>query len=410
MNKINVAVIGAGSRGNVYARYAETNPHAMAIVAVADPQKHLRDKMKNQYNIPKENVFETYDDFFAKGVIADALIIATQDDMHFDPCMKAMEVGYKYILLEKPISPSLEECIILDKTAKEKGVNIQVCHVLRYAPFYRKLKEVIDSGVIGDIVTINHTEGVQFEHQAHSFVRGDWRNSETSSPMILAKCCHDMDLLLFLTGLNCIELSSYGSNYLFREENAPKGSTNRCIEDCKVKATCPYNAMKIYGDRENWKSKIAIEKKNYPDLATAMTEGEYGRCVYRCDNNVVDHQVVNLLMDNDVTAHLTMTAFQNGRKTNIGGTMGEITAIHETFTITVTDYRTKDVITYNVATNNSGHGGSDQCTVEDFVKTVKGQSNGGTNISISLQSHALCHAAETSRLEKRNIKINELLK
>ena len=410
MSQVKVAVIGAGSRGNVYARYAEVNPHAMSIVAVAEPQKHLRDKMKNQYNIPDENVFETYDDFFAKGVIADALIIATQDDMHFDPCMKAMETGYKYILLEKPISPSLEECIILDKTAKEKGVNIQVCHVLRYSPFYRKLKEIIDSGIIGDVVTINHTEGVQFEHQAHSFVRGDWRNSETSSPMILAKCCHDMDILLFLTGLNCTELSSYGSNYLFREENAPEGSTNRCIEDCKVKATCPYNAMKIYGYRENWKSKIAIEKKNYTDLATAMTEGEYGRCVYRCDNNVVDHQVVNMLMDNNVTAHLTMTAFQNGRKTNIGGTMGEITAIHETFTITVTDYRTKDVITYNVATNGSGHGGSDQCTMEEFVKTVNGQSNGGTNISVSLQSHAMCHCAEISRLENRNIKINELLK
>jgi len=410
MDKVKLAVIGAGGRGNVYANYVITNPHAASIVAVADPQKHLRDKMQEKFNIPDEGVFENYDDFFAKGVIADAVIIATQDDMHFDPCMKAMDTGYKHILLEKPVSPSLAECITLEKTAREKGVNIQVCHVLRYSPFYRKLKEIIDSKIIGDIVTINHTEGVAFEHQAHSFVRGDWRNSETSCPMILAKCCHDMDIILYLTGLNCRELSSYGSNYLFREENAPQGSTERCIEDCKVKATCPYNAMKIYGDRTNWKSHAAIEKKNYPDLATAMTEGEYGRCVYRCDNNVVDHQVVNMLMDNNVTAHLTMTAFQTGRKTNIGGTMGDITAIANDFTITVTDYRTKDVITYNVATNTSGHGGSDLCTMEDFVKTVQGKSKGGTDISISIQSHAMCHAAEKSRLEMRNVKINELLK
>lgn len=408
MEKIKFAVIGAGGRGNSYNSYFEKNKSVATITAVADPQKHLRDRMQKMYNISDENVFENYDQFFAKGVIADAVIITTQDDMHFDPCMKAMEVGYKYILLEKPVSPSLEECKILDRTAKEKGVNIQVCHVLRYSPFYTKLKEILDSGVIGDIVTINHIEGVGHAHQAHSYVRGDWRNSDLACPMILAKCCHDADILLYLTDKNCIELSSYGSNYLFKKENAPEGSAERCVDDCKVKSTCPYNCFKVY-EETPWMYESAVIKKNYDNLHDAMSENQYGRCVYRCDNNVVDHQVVNFLMEDGVTCHLTMTAYQDGRKTDIGGTMGEIRAVYNDMYIRVTNYRTNDVVEYKVGTNNSGHGGADYCAMEGFVKMMKGEAEGKTNISISIQSHAMCHAAETARLEKRNVKVEEFM-
>jgi len=409
MKKSTIAIVGAGQRGNAYNSFYEKNPSSIEVVAIADPLEYIRDKAKETFNLKDENIFTSYDEMYKKGPIADAVIIATQDDMHFDPCMKAMEAGYKHILLEKPISPSFEECAILDKTAKEKGVNIQVCHVLRYSPFYTRLKEILDSGVIGDVVTVNHTEGVGYGHQAHSFVRGDWRNKELSSPMILAKCCHDADILLFLTGKNCIELSSYGSNYLFRKENAPEGSTERCIEDCKVKSTCPYNCFKIY-EKWQWMYNNAVTKKNYSDLTTAMAENQYGRCVYRCDNNVVDHQVVNYLFEDGVTAHLTMTAYQDGRVTDIGGTMGKIHAEFDKKEIIVTNFVTGDTVTYTVATNASGHGGSDYCTMEEFSKVLKGESEGKTNISISLQSHAMSHAAEISRLERRNVKIEEIYK
>lgn len=411
MKKIKVAVVAAGSRSSIYSGHMATFKDEAEIFAIAEPIDRLRNKFKEKHGISDENTFKTYDEMFAKGKIADAVIIGTQDNMHFDPCMKAMDAGYKYILIEKPISPSMEECVTLYKTAKEKGVNIQVCHSLRYAPFYRKLKEIIDSGVIGDIVTINHTEGVGEAHQSHSFVRGDWRNSKECCPMILAKCCHDADLMLYLTGKDCHELSSYGSTYLFKKENAPEGSTDRCIEDCKVKDTCPYNCFKVYTENE-WMKGVAVDKKGYDDLYKAMAENQYGRCVYRCDNDVVDHQVVNFLLDDGVTAHLTMTAFQNGRVTNIGGTMGRIHAEFEKQKIVVTDFRDPQgaEIEYTVGTNTSGHGGADYCMARDFIKTVRGETDGYTNIAISLQSHAMCHAAEKSRLENRNVKIDEFLK
>ena len=405
--KIKIAVIGAGGRGMFsYAPYALNNSADMEITAVAEPKDFLREEFKEKYNLKPDMVFKCWTELLEKPKLADGLFICTQDNMHFEPAMKAIEKGYKYILLEKPISPSLEECKILAKTAVDNGVNIQVCHSLRYTPFYRKLKECIDSGIIGDLININHTEGVQFGHFSHSFVRGDWSNSDNSCPMILAKCCHDTDLLLYLTDRSCVNISSYGSLIHFKKENAPVGSADRCI-DCKVKETCPYNAVRMYKDSREFHI-LAVEKEGFLSLNDAMWNGRYGRCAYKCDNNVVDHQVVNMLFDNDSTATLTLCAYEDGRKTYITGTKGKIYASFSE-NITVEDFVMGHTTIYNIAKQTAGHGGADEIMIRDFISMIENNTEGFTNIQTSVQSHAMCHAAEISRLEKRNVELDELL-
>lgn len=196
---------------------------------------------------------------------------------------------------------------------------IQVCHSLRYTPFYRKLKEVIDSKMIGDVMHITHLEGVGSFHYVHSYVRGDWNNSEKSSPMILAKCCHDTDLMLYLTGKHTKSVSSIGDLNYFKSKNAPKGSTLRCIDGCEIKDDCPYSAMRYFGKyRNHLFREYAVEKEGFVTIEDAMKNGRYGKCVYHCDNNVVDHQVVNMLFEDNIIASISMCAFSDvGRETRI---------------------------------------------------------------------------------------------
>ena len=222
--KLKLALVGAGERGQYcYAPYAKMHGYEIEFVAVADPHKGRREKFVQDYHVPAEGVFETAEQFFARPRMADAVLICTQDSQHYAYACQAIDLGYS-ILLEKPISPSVRECLDLQRRAEEKGTQIMVCHVMRYTKFYRKLKELIDSGVIGDVVHVTHTENVAYWHYAHSYVRGNWRRADESSPMILAKCCHDMDILIWLTGKRARYVSSYGNNYLFRAEKAPAGA------------------------------------------------------------------------------------------------------------------------------------------------------------------------------------------
>lgn len=395
---IKVAIIGAGARGQAYAEYALLRPDEMQIVAVAEKKDYIRDMMKEKYSISDDMLFENYDSFFEKGLIADALFIATQDDDHVDPAIKAMEVGYKHLMIEKPIDGNVDKCLLLAEKAKEHGAIVQVCHSLRYTVFYRKLKEILMSGVIGDIVSVTHLEGLGHFHYSHSFVRGDWSNSETSSPMILAKCCHDNDLFLYLLGKDCKMVSSYGSLMHFKKENAPEGSAERCIE-CKYSHSCPYSATLYYDKQRDHFGKLAIEKEGFIDVSDGLRQGRYGRCAYKCDNNVVDHQVVNYLFDGGITANLTMTGFSDiGRETRIFGTMGEIYAHMEGNTIKVSEFSTGNTTVYDLQHDNTMHSGADTFLVREFMQVVRGEAEPISSIDVSVQSHVMCMAAEKSRV------------
>lgn len=244
-------MLGAGSRGRAYADYALKCPHELSIVAVAEPDEARRETFARRYGVPASGCFSSWQEALDAGRIADAVFICTLDDMHTLPALRAMELGYD-ILLEKPMSSREDECRLIVEKAEETGVRMSVCHVLRYTPFFRTVKKCIDDGLVGDVAVVDLRENVCFWHQAHSFVRGNWRSSVLTSSMILQKSCHDMDILLYLLGVHCLRLSSFGSLGHFRPENAPHGSALRCL-DCKVAAQCPYDAARVYlGDNVGW--------------------------------------------------------------------------------------------------------------------------------------------------------------
>ena len=414
MNKpITVAIVGLGNRG-MYAygsRILEKNDE-IKVVAAADVDSERLALMAKNHNIDPKNCFNSADELIAQPKLADLLFICTQDKDHYKEAIEALKKGY-HLILEKPISPSLKECKEIAETAKKYDRQVLVCHVLRYTPFYSKLKEIVDSNVIGDIITVNAEECVGYWHQAHSFVRGNWRNTEESAPMILAKCCHDMDILLWLLDKKCVKLTSFGSLKHFKAEKAPKGAADRCF-DCPadVRAKCPYDCEKFYLDGPrgikagavNWPQKVVSVAPTVENVTEALKTGRFGRCVYHCDNDVVDNQIVNMLLEDDITVNFTMSAFNPTirRTIRIRGCFGEILGDMEGHTITVTEFG-KAPITYDTQTKESsrgGHGGGDTGLIQSIIdffgydKTSKAV----TYIDKSIESHFVALAADYSRL------------
>lgn len=417
--KIKVALAGLGSRGkDTYAPTAKLFPEKMEIVAIADIDSAKVKDVAKEYNVPESACFSSAEELIAQDKLADVMFITTQDQQHVSQAIPALRKGYD-LLLEKPISPDLDECREIVKVANECGRKVVVCHVLRYTPFYKQLKEVLDSGVIGDVVSIMAIENVGYWHQAHSFVRGNWRNSNTTSPMILQKCCHDFDLLLWLSGKTCKSVTSYGNTYLFKKDKAPEGATARCLDGCKAKENCPFDAEKIY--ITNKKTGVAHGKTDWPldvvalhptidSITEAIKTGPYGRCVYMCDNNVVDHQVVNMNMTDGSTITLTMSAFTatGSRYQKIMGTEGEIVADMSEKTIKVTPFGkdTEIIDVSKLATDFSGHAGGDNRMVEEFIDMIaeeKEPTNTITSVERSVESHYCAMAAEQSRLSSGTV-------
>lgn len=409
-------LIGAGQRGmQVYAAYALRYPQEFKIVAVAEPNAERRRKMQELHHIPAELAFSDWKELLQKNVMADCALICTMDQQHTEPAIAALQKGY-HVLCEKPMSPAPEACIAMANAAKQYGKTLTVCHVLRYSPLYTKVKEIMDSGVIGSVASIQHIECVGYKHQAHSFVRGNWRSTKQSSPMILQKSCHDMDILSWLIGRRCTKVSSFGSLMHFKPENAPTGSAERCMDGCKVRHDCPYDCVKIYLQDDAPFSQVirkvvALEGTNEA-VTQALKTGPYGRCVYHCDNDVVDHQVVNLEYEGGVTASFTMCAFTYGgsRIMNIMGTHGQILCDMDNNRIEILDFLTgsQDVITVKVG--SSGHSGSDDAFMRGFLRTV--ETNGAFTLSSaeqSVESHLIAMAAEESRITGKTIDMQQYI-
>lgn len=410
MEKKKLILIGGGNRGNTYANIGK-NMGKFELVAVAEPIESRRRYIANNHNIPEEMCFDSWEQLLAMGKIADAAIIATMDRDHFLPAMAAIEQGYD-LLLEKPVSPVPEECEKIEALAHEKGVCVLVCHVLRYTPFFLALKKIIDEGKLGRIMNIQHTEGVGNVHQSHSFVRGNWGNSERSSFMLLQKSCHDLDILQWLVGKDCKRVQSFGYLSFFTKENAPEGATQRCFDGCPHIDTCVYSAKKLYIEREdgNWFRGSATKMHERADddtVAAALAETNYGRCVFLCDNDVVDHQIVNMEFEDDIIVTFTMSAFNlGGRKIRIMGTKGELTAdmdnpqivFSDLITQTKTNISIDDVIRGDSII--AGHGGGDRGIMHSFYEILCTHDDSRySNISISVKNHKIVFAAEKSRLE-----------
>jgi len=409
MEKLKIAVAGLGSRGNTYSIAFANMKDRVELVAAADILPDAVERYAKKFNIPRENWFNSAEELLEKEKMADVLVISTPDRCHYKEAKAALEKGY-HLLLEKPISPVKEECLEIAELAKNLNRQVVVCHVLRYTPFYGKLKEIIDSGELGDVVSVEAIEQVCYWHQAHSFVRGNWRNKELSSPMILQKSCHDMDILLWLTGKHCKAVSSFGHLNHFKKENAPAGSSERCTEACPQYKTCPYSIENCYfrlarEGKFGWPVDVVAPDRNMEQLVENLKDGPYGRCVYHCDNDVVDHQIVNILLEDNATITFSMSAFTGagGRRIHVMGTKGDIFGDMEAEELEVRIFNQpiRKESTKLPELDIMGHGGGDDALAKDIVDLLTKkdlQRKSLTSIENSVESHLVALAAEESRL------------
>jgi predicted dehydrogenase len=442
-------MIGAGNRGyEAYGSYAIGHPDQLRFVAVAEPHGVRLARFAKAHDIPPERQFSTWEDLLAQGKIADAALICTPDRLHVEPTIAALDAGYE-VLLEKPMATTVEGCVRLVRKAERTGRLLMLCHVLRYTPFFSILHEIITSGRLGDVITVEHRENVSFWHMAHSFVRGNWRNSLLSSPMILAKCCHDFDILFWNLG-PAKRLSSFGSLIHYRPENAPPGAPERCTDGCPYEEECPWYAPRLYLelvplaqearlsrtfserllaglyldhpwllelarrlmpgldaiiDYREWPISVISEDTSLEARRVALETGPYGRCVYHCDNDVVDHQTVNIEFESGATGVLIMHghSYRESRTMRYEGTRATLIGhfylgdneiqIHDHLTGKV------EVIRPEVGPlGATGHGGGDEGLMSAFVRALRAQSAAPTTAKESLESHLMAFAAEESRI------------
>lgn len=400
---VTAITLGAGNRGNVYGGYALQYADQLDIIGVAEPIALRNERYAKKHNIKEENRFNTWEDVFKRPKFADAIIITTPDNLHYGPCMKALEMGYD-VLLEKPISPSEKECRDILNLAKKTGRIVAVCHVLRYAPYFVKLKEIMNSGVLGDIVSIQHMEPIEHIHMSHSYVRGNWHNSQQTTPIILAKSCHDLDILRWMVGKPCTHIQAFGDLHWFKEKNAPAGSTPRCSDGCAVEAKCPYSALEIYYRKRERNYVFDLPEDTSKQAAYVLEQlktSNYGRCVYRMDNDQPDHYTTNILFEGGLTAAFSMEAFTSyeGRRTRVMGSLGDVVGDMSSFVIT--DFLTGQKTEWKQSTD--GHGGGDWRLAANWIQAVakKDPSLLTSTIDQSIESHVMGFMAEESRKTKK---------
>lgn len=399
---VKIAILGLGQRGLIYADYAKSHPDEFEVTAITDNDPRKIEIAKQRFSCP---VFSDYKQFLAAGIEADVVSVSTQDADHPEHAVACMEKGYD-LLLEKPIAPTLEGCIQISSVAQQLGRKVIVCHVLRYTAFYRKLKEIITAGKVGDIMTVHASENVGYYHQAHSFVRGPWRNSKQSSPMILAKCCHDLDILRWLIDKKCNLVSSFGSLSFFKPERAPQGHTAYC-SDCPH-VDCIYKAQTLY-PAYHWQASYFTDSEDDKEILKVLTHSQYDRCVYASDNDVVDHQVSIFTFDDNVTAAHTMTAFSKEvyRDIKIYGTLAELVGNMEDNFIELRPFG-GEVERFEIDPNSisGNHGGGDVGLMHEIWCDFNGlPTEGMSYLDVSIDSHKMAFGAEQSRLSGKTVLI-----
>ncbi len=410
--KLTFLLLGAGSRGSMFAEILAEDYAPGTLVAVAEPNPQSREKIAKLHNIPSERQFSSWEEALAQPKMANVVVNTTMDRHHVASAIAAFELGY-HMLLEKPMASTLADCNKIADAARKAGMIASVCHSLRYNDVYAAIREVLRSGRIGDIVSVDQLEAVEHIHQSHSFVRGNWGNEGRSAFMLLAKSCHDIDILFDLVHDDCVRVSSFGSLSFFKKENAPAGAPARCLDGCPAEAECPYQAMKVYGTPgKGWGQSVGLTMTG--DLLTqALQSGPYGKCVFQTDNDVVDHQVVSMEFKKGQTVTFTMTAFTpfGGRRIRIHGTKGYLEAATETRIVDVHEFwGEKKHETIEVPAREGGHGGADPLVLKTLIEAIETNNPSlvTTNLENSLMSHKIVFASERSRREGRVVLLSEL--
>ena len=409
MKKLTIAVAGYGLRGQCYTACAEEND--AVVVAAAEPDAARLAMAREKFGLPPERCFASAEALLAEPRLADVLFLCTQDRQHVPMALRAVEKGY-HLLLEKPISPVAAECLALADAAKKYDRTVTVCHVLRCDEAYRAIKGMIDAGRFGRVLHIDALMGVGYFHQAHSFVRGNWRRTEETSPMLLAKSCHDMDILYWLLGSRCRRVSSFGSLSFFRPESAPAGAGTRCVLDCACRDACPYDAEKIYVTSPEtgvlatggaWPCTALADHPDEESVRRAIAEGPYGRCVFHCDNDAVDHQTVAMEFENGATASFTMSAFTDRilRTIHVQGTLGELRCdLTAGYALCTPFGGETERIEFAHPAGVSGHDDADRAMAAEALRAVRERGTGRESVSsldASVHSHMVALAAEESR-------------
>ena len=419
---ITAIIVGAGHRAFVYSKLALTDPDKLKIVGVADPDKIRQKKAMEMFGFPKENCFDSAQELAKVPKFADAVINGTMDEQHIETSIPLLEKGYD-MLLEKPFATNEEEMRTLVDCVRKNGNKVMICHVLRYTPFYLSIKERVAAGEIGDIINIQTCEHVSYHHLSTSYVRGKWANSDKChTSMLLAKCCHDMDMIMWMMSeTKPVAISSFGSKFQFKPENAPKEAGTRCLVDCPLVDTCRYSAKRLYLDQpERWAFYIwdkleEIENPTDEDRITLLKgDSNYGKCIYKCDNNVVDHQsvLINFASGATGTHNMVGGSSKPQRRIHIIGTLGEIYGDFEESKFyvskihpTKTDEKVVEEVDLRVGGDMvgayGGHGGGDEKLAADFIEYLRGgkPSLACTSIFDSVAGHLCVYLADKSREE-----------
>lgn len=421
---VQAVIVGAGHRSLLYASYSTAHPEELQIVGVVEPDPIRRRLTANRFGLPEEALYASVEQLAAAPKRADAIINGTMDTFHVATTVPLLKAGYD-VLLEKPIGVSEEEVLELYRAAKAYDRVVLICHVLRYAPFYAEIRKRIANGDIGEVVAIQTEENVSYHHMATAFVRGKWSNlQEGGSSMLMQKCCHDLDLIAWMKGdVRPVKVGSFGSLSQFRADKAPEGSGTRCVADCRIEADCTYSARKMYIEQKLW-GPYAWDNMHLGDVPTEeqkleslRTDNPYGRCVWRCNNDVVDHQTVMIEFEDGSTASHSLTgATAKGCRTiHITGTKGEISGSLEdgSFKLRYPDARAghtfkEETVELNVSRDM--HGGGDLRLVADFIRTLRGEtpSLSSTSLDKSIYGHQIGFSADRGRLENRIVEIEDL--
>ncbi|MBN1243189.1 MAG: Gfo/Idh/MocA family oxidoreductase [Spirochaetales bacterium] len=442
-----LAVVGAGDRGNTYARFALEHPERLRISAFAERDPVRRARFANLHGLPAAAVFEDWRELLDRPRLADALLVATPDREHLAPALAALERGYR-VLLEKPMAPDADSCRSIAEASARTGNEVVVCHVLRYSSFFRAIRRALDEGLIGELVSIEHAENVAYWHMAHSYVRGSWGSSVRSSPMILAKCSHDFDLLRWFAGAPPETVASVGGLHEFRPERAPAGAPERCADGCPEASRCPYEAtrlylraepllrdaaqgggatavgarfvlrhprfaallpgLKAYAPWRGWPVSTITDDLSDAGLLEALRNGPYGRCVYRAGSDQVDHQHTVVKFRNGVTASLTMQghSHREGRTIRLDGTRGTLRGLFAgRGALEVIDHRTGRKARLPVSGDPLGHGEADRALMDAFARFLSGGLP-PTLVSESLDSHLMAFAAQEALVSGLTIRFD----
>ena len=381
---LKIAFIGVGNRAGKYLSCLPADAKAAFLV---DPDPVRLSQAAAKYGVPANACFLDAETFFSAPREVDGVIITTPDRLHHGQAVNAIRAGYP-VLLEKPAAASQEEFDDLLEESERTGVPVSVCLVMRYHPYFRRIREIVERGEIGRILSIDHTESIGPDRMGHTFVRGLWSRKDLSGPIFLSKCSHDVDFLLWLTGGRALEVSSEGGLTKFNFDHAPAGAALRCL-DCPL--DCPYSAVKLYRDRKAWVAGFDVpDGKTLEEvIEEELKTGRYGRCVYHCDNDVNDRQTVRIRLDKGILLQMQLegVSSEEGRRIVIRGSEGVLRAQGVTLEV---NGRTED---FSALADSPLHAGADRLLVEDFIDSLRSGHPTDAPLSTTREAHRICFLA-----------------